>query len=215
MAGVRCGTRFGFPPFDQQRVPGGGNVPASRRERKQLGVLVRVRLETKTAEIAPDGEGGIVIDGADPILTRKLSLYIHEKSLYRGSTRGHALRVAKAIAKEFHGTILDLEGLRASLKKDWVRLIKAHLMGDPAQSYGRKRNVFRTREGLALSLVAYRRRKVVSAHASVLIGDPTYLVVHPGDKSPWRVRWEDLLSVQFAYSERSGSQSHFTLTHLR
>ena len=168
---------------------------------EQIHAPIQVRIWDAVVNITPNASGEIVVTGEPPDVAGIVNLFIHESSLFVGRTKSDAVRVAIKVAERFGGQVLDLESIRASIRAGWLRLLKSHLSGDPAQAYGQQMNLFRTFQGLTVSFTSGRRRRISCATASVFLGDSQELVVRPGDKKAWKTKWEDLTQLSFFYSE--------------
>lgn len=169
---------------------------------------VQIRLWDAVVSITCNADGDIELRSERSDVVGILDHYIHEKLLLRGRTRSDALRVALQIAKEFKefgAKVVDLKSVRASIRNGWVRLLKANLMGDPAQSYGQRMHEFYTWRGLVVTIEAGSHHVLHTGGpiywACFDLGDPKYLIVQPSNKKRWRARWERLTRVSFAYFE--------------
>jgi hypothetical protein len=200
------GRRWDFVGIVNEECSEGSEILAhqmktdeSNDNKTEHGIQVRIR--DSIVGILPNNDGDLCVTGTQPIMRGQLQLFLHEKLLSRGRTRGDALRVAIMIAKDFDGEVLGLEKERSRIREGWVRLLKSHLMPEAAQTYGRGMTVFRPCRGLRVTFAAVHRRLLSCNGASVLIGDPKSLIIHPDGKNRWRAKWEDLIGVSFQYSD--------------
>lgn len=158
---------------------------------------VQIRLRDAVFSITCNDDGDIEVQGDRSDIARTLIHYVHEKLMFRGRSLSDALRVARKLAKEYRAEVLDFEGVRERIRTGWIELLKANLLGDPAQCYGERMNEFLPWRGMIITIEAGLRH--VHAAGVIDLSDPEYLIV--GANRPWRARWEHLTRISFSYTE--------------
>jgi hypothetical protein len=171
---------------------------------------VRFKIAETTLTIACSGSGDLILTGdrTDSIGRRKvgeLTHYIHENLISRGWTLSDELRVAQKIIKQFGGEILGYDKIRESIRRSWMKLLKRHLMPDPAQLYGKRSQEYLTTWFLLVKVQAGETYVAHTGgphyHGKFYLGNPDYLVVYRTNKRPWRARWERITRIEFSYLE--------------
>jgi hypothetical protein len=112
-------------------------------------MAVRFKITEAILTIARSGSADLILTGdrTDSIAqveVAEVTHFLHESLMSRGWTVSDELRVAQKIIEHFGGEILDRDKIRETIRRSWMKLLKRHLVPEPAQSYGHRKQEYLT-----------------------------------------------------------------------